>query len=453
MMSLPSRVPRLMPRMASIVLAVAIALPATGALALPTVVNEFNSLYVGVDGVGAASVSGTATYDFVGIGVRSTDPQLTGHAPFAGNPVGTLDVGVGATLNLNYLPGTIGAPVFRPLDNSVVVGSSLGTTGTLNVSGGVVSAPMLFVGQADGLRPSTGTVNITAGGQFNATLDSSATGPLPGFPAISIGRGLGSVGTINVSGAGSRLDASVGMMSLAREGNGTLNVQAGGVVAVGNTVFLSTISSAGSATVRVDGPGSMLDAGSHDILVGIANSKTNDPNHGTAVLDVRNGGEVKGTVYVGSGGTLTGNGLITGNVTNLGGTVKPGNSPGTLHVAGDYSQDGGLIVIEIAGPSAFDILDVTGAVMLDNVLIRFVFTGGFGPSAGAAFDFLKGASLSLDDVSYEVEGLMAGFSYGVSDLNGVLSLTARTDGSPIPEPYTLLLAGVGLLALLMRRLS
>jgi T5SS/PEP-CTERM-associated repeat protein len=75
------------------------------------------------------------------------------------------------------------------------------------------------------------------GGQFNATLDSSATGPLPG--AISIGRGLGSVGTINVSGAGSRLDASVGMMSLAREGNGTLNVQAGGVVAVGNTVFLS----------------------------------------------------------------------------------------------------------------------------------------------------------------------------------------------------------------------
>jgi T5SS/PEP-CTERM-associated repeat protein len=261
MMSLPSRVPRLMPRMASIVLAVAIALPATGALALPTVVNEFNSLYVGVDGVGAASVSGTATYDFVGIGVRSTDPQLTGHAPFAGNPVGTLDVGVGATLNLNYLPGTIGAPVFRPLDNSVVVGNSLGTTGTLNVSGGAVSAPMLFVGQADGLRPSTGTVNITAGGQFNATLDSSATGPLPGFPAISIGRGLGSVGTINVSGAGSRLDASVGMMSLAREGNGTLNVQAGGVVAVGNTVFLSTISSAGSATVRVDGPGSMLDAG------------------------------------------------------------------------------------------------------------------------------------------------------------------------------------------------
>ena len=61
--------------------------------------------------------------------------------------------------------------------------------------------------------------------------------------------------------------------------------------------------------------------------------------------------------------------------------------------------------------------------------------------------------MSLDDVSYEVEGLMAGFSYGVSDVNGVLSLTARTDGSPIPEPYTLLLAGVGLLALLMRRLS
>jgi hypothetical protein len=49
----------------------------------------------------------------------------------------------------------------------------------------------------------------------------------------------------------------------------------------------------------------MLDAGSHDILVGIANSKTNDPNHGTAVLDVRNGGR-SGTVYVGSGGPSPG---------------------------------------------------------------------------------------------------------------------------------------------------
>jgi hypothetical protein len=150
------------------------------------VVNEFNSLYVGVDGVGAASVSGTATYDFVGIGVRSTDPQLTGHAPFAGNPVGTLEVGVGATLNLNYLPGTIGAPVFRPLDNSVVVGNSLGTTGTLNVSGGVVSAPMLFVGQADGLRPSTGTVNITGAASSMPPWTAARRGPCPAFPRSAL---------------------------------------------------------------------------------------------------------------------------------------------------------------------------------------------------------------------------------------------------------------------------
>ncbi|MCA0185072.1 MAG: hypothetical protein LCH90_03590, partial [Proteobacteria bacterium] len=323
-------------------------LAAPSAMAIPTVVSEFNSLYVGVDGTGSKSVSGTETYDFVGLGVRSTDPLLTGNSPFAGNPVGVLDVATGATLNLNYLPGTIGAPIQRPLDNSVLVGNSVGATGTLNVTGGTVNAPMLFAGQADNGRPSTGTVNITAGGQFNATLDSGATGPLPGFPAVNIGRGLGSTGSVTVSGAGSALTAASGMLSLGREGTATLNVQSGGVVTAGNTVFLSSVSSAGSSNVLVEGAGSRLDAGTSDILVGIATDKSNALTHGTAELNVRDGGEVKGSVYVGAGGTLKGNGLITGNIVNNGGTVLPGNSPGTLHVNGNYSQTGGLLVIEIA---------------------------------------------------------------------------------------------------------
>lgn len=431
------------------VLALLTILASPSAKAIPVVVSEFNSLYVGVDGTGSKSVSGTETYDFVGLGVRSTDPLLTGNSPFAGNPVGVLDVATGATLNLNYLPGTIGAPIQRPLDNSVLVGNSVGATGTLNVTGGTVNAPMLFAGQADNGRPSTGTVNITAGGQFNATLDSGATGPLPGFPAVNIGRGLGSTGSVTVSGAGSALTAAGGMLSLGREGTATLNVQSGGVVTTGNTVFLSSVSSAGSSNVLVEGAGSRLDAGTSDILVGIATDKSNALTHGTAELNVRDGGEVKGSVYVGAGGTLKGNGLITGNIVNNGGTVLPGNSPGTLHVNGNYSQTGGLLVIEIAGPSIFDMLDVTGSVLLDNVLIRFVFTGGYGPSAGDRFDFVQAASLSLKDLSFEVGGLQDGFLYAVSDSNGMLGLTARSAGVPVPEPESIVLTALGVLMVLM----
>ena len=419
------------------------------AQAIPLVVEEFNSLYVGVDGTTSTSISGSKTYDFVGVGVRSTEPLLTGNAPFAGNPSGTLDVGVGASLSLNYLPATISLP--RPLDNSVVLGNGLNSSGTLNVTGGTVSAPMLFVGQADNSRPSTGTATISAGGTFNATLDSGPAGPLPGFPAVNVGRGLGSTGTLTVTGTGSTLTASAGMMSIGREGSGTLNVLDGGVVTVGNTVFGSTVSSTGSATILVQGAGSRLDAGSNDILVGIATNKSAAATHGTAELNVRDGAMVSGNVFLGAGGTLKGDGTISGNVTNNGGTVSPGNSPGTLHVTGNYAQTGGVMVIEIAGPSVFDMLDVTSSVLLDNVLIRFAFIGGYAPQLGDVFDFIHAPSLTNTNPQYEVTGLMPGFQYGVIATVDGLALAARTAGIAIPEPSALGLLSLALLALAVHR--
>lgn len=433
-----------------LVLVSAAVLPQT-ASAIPLVVSEFNSLYVGVDGTVSTAVSGVETYDFVGLGIRSTDPGLTGNAPFGGNPDGTLGVAGGATLNLNYRPATIGAPAFRPLDNSVLVGGALNSSGTLNVNGGSVNAPMLFAGQADNARPSSGTVNITSGGQFNATLDSGPAGPIPGFPAVNIGRGLGSTGNVTVSGAGSQLNAAAGMISVGREGTGSLSVLGGGTVTAGNTVFLSTVSGTGSSSVLVQGAGSKLDAGSSDILTGIAIDKSSAVTHGTAELNVRDGGEVKGNVFLGAGGTLKGDGLIIGNVSNSGGIVSPGNSPGTLHINGNYSQNGGVLVIEIAGPSVFDMLDVTGTAVLDNVLIRFTFTGGYGPSAGDQFDFFKASAINFIAPSFEIVGLQNGFQYGVSDVNGILSLNARSDGTPLPEPYTLLLTSLGLLMIAVFR--
>src|SRR5262249_53350246 len=72
------------------------------------------------------------------------------------------------------------------------------------------------------------------------------------------------------------------------------------------------------------------------------------------------------------GGTLQGTGHITANVSNSGGTVSPGNSPGCMTITGNYTQGaGGTLSIEIAGTTActqYDQLTVTGTATLGGTL-------------------------------------------------------------------------------------
>ena len=66
-------------------------------------------------------------------------------------------------------------------------------------------------------------------------------------------------------------------------------------------------------------------------------------------------------VTVDPGGLMTGGGILVGTLTNTG-TVSPGNSPGTLTVIGSYIQTvGATYTAEIASPSSYDKIAVTGA--------------------------------------------------------------------------------------------
>jgi outer membrane autotransporter protein len=67
------------------------------------------------------------------------------------------------------------------------------------------------------------------------------------------------------------------------------------------------------------------------------------------------------SVVVNPGGALGGTGPLVGSLSNSG-TVNPGNSPGTLSVVGSYTQTAaGTSVVEVATPSAYDKIAVTGA--------------------------------------------------------------------------------------------
>jgi hypothetical protein len=161
-----------------------------------------------------------------------------------------------------------------------------------------------------------------------------------------------------------------------------------------------------AAEILFDGPGSRIysDAGTTEALAGLTR------NAATGSLVVRNdasltiGGSVEnsGEVTTDSGGTLTIAGVYTqvlgrtsvgGNLvapstvlsggrlegtgslsTDLvnGATVAPGNSVGTLHLAGDFVQTaGGWLEIEVLGTEegAFDRLDIEGNATLGGTLV------------------------------------------------------------------------------------
>ena len=156
------------------------------------------------------------------------------------------------------------------------------------------------------------------------------------------------------------------------------------------------------------------------------------------------------------GSTLSGSGLIVGNLlvagesqTDFGdgGRVLPGSSPGTLSVSGDFVLERGAnLVVEVAGtePGRFDVLHVLGDATFEvggRIELRFI--DGFAPVAGEAFFFLDVETMTLapELSSFSVSGLMPGFQFDTGfDALGRFGFLALNDGiSTVPEPHSLLL--------------
>ena len=109
------------------------------------------------------------------------------------------------------------------------------------------------------------------------------------------------------------------------------------------------------------------------------------------------GGDLAATPGVDlQGGSLSGSGMVTGNLVNSG-QVAPGASPGTLIVTGNYTQNAsGRLIAEIGGTTPgtqFDRLIVTGTASLGGILdIRLI--NGFVPALDDMFDILDSNGLT-----------------------------------------------------------
>ena len=277
-----------------------------------------------------------------------------------------------------------------------MVGATTGAVGTVTVDGAGstwVSTGGLIVG---------GNINNSSGGNGTLTISNGGTVTSPGGGAV--GYSVDSTGKATVTGAGSSW-TSPGALFVGFDGNGTLNISAGGKVS-GDDLLVGT--NAGSAgAITVDGAGSAL-AMAINAVIG---------NVGTGSLAIIHGGTVSnqsGTI----GDSAAGKGQVT--------VDGPGST---------WTNTGSLIV----GNSGKGSLAITNGGVVSSVQ-SYVGIGGTGTvtidGAGSGFlggGLILGAGTGSGTVTVSNGGLLASDSVviGYAGGTGVLNIGAAPGSAPV----------------------
>lgn len=137
-------------------------------------------------------------------------------------------------------------------------------------------------------------------------------------------------------------------------------------------------------------------------------------------------GSLTSKTIVNSGGSLGGTGSIGGLVAHAGGLVAPGNSIGTLSVAGDASFDpGSILAVEIAANGGNDLLNVAGKATLLGGVVTVSLEGGKAPLTPAETLALLGRNYSVLKAAGGVSGAFDSVLPAYYFIGGALSYDAN----------------------------
>jgi len=275
---------------------------------------------------------------------------------------------------------------------------NLGAAGTgVSFGGGTLQALASFASpRAITLNAGGGTIDSNG---FNLTLSGILSGP-GGLTKIS-------PGTLTLTGnnlytGGTAING--GVLAVASDANlgdpsGPLSFGGGALQALASfTSDRGMTLNTGGGTIDsngfnlawngvISGPGGLTKIGAGTLSLEAQNSYTGPTlvENGRLYID----GTVGGDVEVLAPGFLGGHGMIGGSLFNAG-TVSPGNSPGTLTVAGNYVQtSAGTLTIEVGGAGAgqHDLLAVGGHAALAGTL-QLVRLSNFNLRRGEVIPFL-----------------------------------------------------------------
>jgi hypothetical protein len=400
----------------------------------------------------AATVTGNVTNEldaelFLYGGSKATMPGLSN--------AGTVDVEGGSTLQVNGAATNSGNLYSDELGNGG--GNNINITGLLTNSG-----DFELYGPADtatlGGLTNSGTTDVEHGSTLTINGNVINSGDL--YTDFS---GLGGNNTININGT---LD-NTGLFWLRGAsdtatitGNVTNELDAELFIYGGSQATMPTLNNAG--TVDVEGGSSLS----------VTGAVTNSGNLFTNELG--NGGN--NTITVGGLLTNTPTGIITLNGSmdmlqalagivnsgtinvNNGSTIDPPffNNLGTLnidststfivgtgHASGPgYIQLANGTLGEMISSSAFGVINVNGSALLNGTL-DVLLQGGYDPSVGSSYKFLLSNANGINGVFSNIENDIFnggtekwGVIYDSAD--GYVELLAESNGTPVPEPGTLL---------------
>ena len=305
------------------------------------------------------------------------------------------------------------------------------TTATTNwaINGGA-----LAISSDSSLGATTGTLSFNGGAlQTTSTLSTARTVTLnAGGGALSPAAGTALTMTGAIGGTGGLTVNGPGTVILA----GT-NTYTGGTTVSGGILSGTTSSLQGNitnnATVQfnqatsgtysgvISGTGSVAIQGGGTVTFSGANTYTGATTVSGGTLVVN--GSLASSVTLGSGGLLGGSGTIGGLVSN-GATLAPGNSIGTLTVNGNFSQIGGTYVVEANAQGQSDRINVSGTATISGATVQVVAAAGnYGTSTTyTILNATGGVSGTYSGVSSNLAFLTPSLSYDANNVFLTLAL-------------------------------
>ncbi|WP_258584586.1 autotransporter outer membrane beta-barrel domain-containing protein [Mesorhizobium sp. AR02] len=396
--------------------------------------NDAKDLIIGYSGNGSLTIQngGTVSSDnsFVGMEAGGTGKVFvtgTGSTWHTGN----LFVGGDNNSSSDSGSGSLTIEKGAIVDNGglTAIGYAAASTGTVTVTGAgstLIGSGVLDVGDmgngtlaiADGgaVTDTSGVIGLTSGIGAVTVVGANSNWTNPGD--LYIGGGNGASGTVAISNGGSVSVGGNAYLGYGSGSTGTLTLSSGGAMSVsgnfllanqsGSTATLNIGAAAGDAAVA---PGT-LDAASVSFGHGAGtinfNHTGSDYVFAPAILGVGTINQIAGNtelntdsigfagdvnitggrlavnallpgavVTVSDGGTLGGTGVVGWIGAHSGGTVAPGNSIGTLNVAGDLLLAAGSIYqVQVNASGASDLILASGTADLTGGSVQVLAAPG-----------------------------------------------------------------------------
>lgn len=389
-----------------------------------------NGSGVGSDGTGTVVNFGTITGRWDGVAVNGdgdgVDIDFIGSVTNSGTIQGFSANGVDSGGRANSAEGiAMGGGTIVNTSGATIFGAGTGILINHDTNLGGVADGRTTISNAGTIRGGAGRA-ITLVGAFADTITNSGTITGGTAGAIDMGDGndtlnilTGSVITgtvdggegidrVNLGGTGGNFGATTGFETLAVNTGawtltapstyangatiastasliGTAATLTGGIANAGTLVFDQRID--GTAALALTGTGQLVKIGSAALTLGSQPGFTGATvvNAGRLIL----AGSLPSAVTVGNGATLGGVGTVASLAVATGGTVAPGNSPGTLAVTGNFAQaSGSTYLAETTAAGLSDRIVVGGAATLANGAILNVTRDSGAYTVGSRYTLL-----------------------------------------------------------------